>query len=288
MPAVYLLAPFALTVLVVATALLVFTQQPSANSPLAARRQSGATPHVVATTLPAPSLTPTAVALTASPILTPTVSPTVVTPTVPPATATPQPTTVPTELEEMEEESASTEQQGGEGKADEGPHLPTTGADPPAQQGEEQPDPHAGDTESETVVSNRPRYGSDGTSADFPLAEKADGDVNGAGSSDDSTTDLEGADEGAISSSPVTPEPTARRPAPPQAPALRIAIVRSPAGFTGTHLRVAPGQGFASLRLLANGTRVQVLGPLAVANGFRWLQVRTLDGLTGWAVAVAL
>jgi len=107
-------------------------------------------------------------------------------------------------------------------------------------------------------------------------------------STDGAATELEAEDEGAIGSSSVVPEPTITRPAPAPPPALRIAIVRSPAGFTGTHLRTAPGQGAASLRLLPNGTRVQVLGPLAIADGFRWLQIRTLDGLTGWAVGVAL
>jgi hypothetical protein len=211
----------------------------------------------------------------------------VVTPTAPPATATLQPTTLPTEPQETEEEGTGREQQAVEDKADGDPHLPTTGADP-ADQGQAEQSPHARDDDAETVVTERTSYASDGTSADSSVPEKADSDVKRAWTSDDSTTDLKAEDARAISSSPVAPEPTASRPAPPQAPALRFAIVRSPAGFTGTHLRVAPGQGFAGLRLLPNGTRVQLLGPLAVANGFRWLQVRTLDGLTGWAVAVAL
>jgi hypothetical protein len=286
MPVLYLLAPFALFALVVVTALLVFTQPPSANSPLAARRQAGTTSQVIATT-PATSVTRSVVVLTPSlsPTLTP--SPTSITPTAaPPATATPGPTAAPTAIED-EEDGKCAHQQETEDRADAGLHLPTTGADP-AKESQEQHVPQGSDAEPEMGVTERTRSGEDGNAPDVLPISTADGGGDVVASSDGSTTDLETDAEVAVSSSPVAPEPTAPRPAPTPAPALRIAIVRSPAGFTGTHLRAAPRQGAASLRLLPNGTRVQLLGPLAVADGFRWLQVRTLDGLTGWAVAVAL
>jgi hypothetical protein len=87
------------------------------------------------------------------------------------------------------------------------------------------------------------------------------------------------------------PPPIVDLPTPPPSPtAVRvpIAVVHSPVGFSATNLRAAPGQAAASLRLLPNGTRVVLLGPYAYADGFRWVRVRTLDGLVGWAVAVAL
>jgi hypothetical protein len=87
------------------------------------------------------------------------------------------------------------------------------------------------------------------------------------------------------------PTPIAESPPPRPAPTaaqVPVAVVHAPVGFSATNLRAAPRQNAASLRLLPNGMRVVLLGPYAYADGFRWIRVRTLDGLVGWAVAVAL
>ena len=85
---------------------------------------------------------------------------------------------------------------------------------------------------------------------------------------------------------PVVSSPVVVAPRPP-APTFPVVTIRSPAGFTATHLRTAPGADAPAVRLLPNGTRVELLGQMVMADGFRWRRVRTMDGAVGWAVAVA-
>ncbi len=74
----------------------------------------------------------------------------------------------------------------------------------------------------------------------------------------------------------------------PEQDILRSAMVRPPAGYTGATLRDAPSTRGHSLRVLANGTRVELLKETAQADGFLWLHIRTQDGLVGWIVAPAV
>ena len=74
----------------------------------------------------------------------------------------------------------------------------------------------------------------------------------------------------------------------PEQDVVRSATVRPPAGYTGATLRDAPSARGHSLRVLANGTRIELLKETAQGDGFLWLHIRTQDGLVGWIVAPAV
>jgi hypothetical protein len=74
----------------------------------------------------------------------------------------------------------------------------------------------------------------------------------------------------------------------PEQDVVRSATVRPPAGYTGATLRDAPSTRGHNLRVLPNGTRIELLKETAQGDGFLWLNIRTQDGLVGWIVAPAV
>jgi len=69
-------------------------------------------------------------------------------------------------------------------------------------------------------------------------------------------------------------------------PAIGSVVVQAPPGFTGAFLRTEPSMAAVVIRLLTNGTRVDLLSGEAFGTGFRWARVRSAeDGVTGWVVA---
>jgi hypothetical protein len=53
---------------------------------------------------------------------------------------------------------------------------------------------------------------------------------------------------------------------------------------TSLRLRENPSTTVATLRELPAGTRLDVLGGTATANGFLWIRVRMPDGTLGWVI----
>jgi len=71
---------------------------------------------------------------------------------------------------------------------------------------------------------------------------------------------------------------------PGQPPSAREnATIRAP-GFAGVNLRRAPSTSAATIRVLATGTRVELLGGQVRGDGLGWQQVLVPGGGTGWVV----
>jgi hypothetical protein len=71
----------------------------------------------------------------------------------------------------------------------------------------------------------------------------------------------------------------------PPAESVATARVSTP-GFDGVFLRTEPSGSI--IRLLAQGTVVELLEVRAFAGGIQWQQVRAPDGTIGWAASQAL
>jgi len=86
----------------------------------------------------------------------------------------------------------------------------------------------------------------------------------------------------------VVPTPTREAPTPATAQGVRRTAINAPEGFTSAFLRDAPATSARSVRQLANGTPVELLGGTAAGDGFTWVRVQTQDGTPGWVVSTAV
>ncbi|MGQ9667033.1 MAG: SH3 domain-containing protein [Anaerolineae bacterium] len=72
----------------------------------------------------------------------------------------------------------------------------------------------------------------------------------------------------------------------PPPPPLSAGMTAEVFGTGADQLRVrsGPGTTYATLQIVADGTRVQVLEGPSPADGFQWWQVQLSDGTIGWVV----
>ena len=64
-----------------------------------------------------------------------------------------------------------------------------------------------------------------------------------------------------------------------------ILVVVAVTGGSGARLRAEPSATAAVLRVLDDGALLELLGEETYSEGRRWVEVKTMDGLSGWVAA---